>query len=76
MARGFIGRIITWFVTLLGCCLGVFFKTINNKMCALILGFASGIMVAASIWSLIIPALEYAEELGYLPWLVAAVGIF
>lgn len=71
-----LGGLFTWFVTLLGAALVFFFKTINNKMYALILGFASGIMVAASIWSLIIPALEYAEELGYLPWLVAAVGIF
>ena len=71
-----LGGLFTWFVTLLGAALVFFFKTINYKMYALILVFASGIIVAASIWSLIIPALEYAEELGYLPWLVAAVGIF
>ena len=59
--------LVIWFSTLLGSALVYFFKSINDKLYALLLGFASGIMVAALIWSLIIPALEYAEELGYIP---------
>ena len=42
----------------------------------LLLGFASGIMIAASIWSLIIPSIEMAEEQGLIPWIPAAVGFF
>ena len=38
------------------------------------LGFAAGVMIAASMWSLLIPAIEQAEELGMLPWLPAAGG--
>ncbi|NMA05814.1 MAG: ZIP family metal transporter [Acholeplasmataceae bacterium] len=67
--------LLTWGITALGAGLVFFFKKINNKAYALMLGFASGVMIAASVWSLIIPALEHAEDLGYIPWLVAAIGI-
>ena len=40
----------------------------------LLLGFASGVMVAASVWSLLIPSLEMAEQQGGVAWLPAAVG--
>ena len=40
----------------------------------LLLGFASGVMVAASVWSLLIPSLEMAEQQGGVTWLLAAVG--
>lgn len=70
-----IGGLFTWFITMLGSGLVFFFKTINDKFYALILGFASGIMIAASIWSLIIPALEYASGLGYISWLAVSLGI-
>ena len=39
------------------------------------IGFAAGVMVAASVWSLIIPAMELSEDMGCLSWLPAAVGI-
>lgn len=68
--------LLTWGITALGAGLVFFFKTMNNKAYALTLGFASGVMIAASVWSLIIPAIGHAEDLGYIPWLVAAIGIF
>ena len=40
----------------------------------LLLGFASGVMIAASVWSLLIPAIDMAAEQGVTPWLPAAVG--
>ena len=40
----------------------------------LLLGFASGVMIAASVWSLLIPAIEMAEEQGGAAWLPAVVG--
>lgn len=40
----------------------------------LLLGFASGVMIAASVWSLIIPAIDMAEGQGVTPWVPAAVG--
>ena len=52
----------TWLVTALGAATVVFFKTPNPKALNLMLGFASGVMIAASFWSLLQPAIERAEE--------------
>jgi ZIP family zinc transporter len=65
----------TWGMTALGGALVFFFKTINQRILNMMLGFASGVMIAASFWSLIAPAIDLAEQSGGLPaWLVAAVG--
>lgn len=66
---------LTWGITALGAALVFFFKSMNKKVYALTLGFASGVMIAASVWSLILPAIDYSESLGYIPWVVAAIGI-
>ncbi|MBP3606212.1 MAG: ZIP family metal transporter [Clostridia bacterium] len=65
----------TWLVTALGAATVVFFKTPNQKILNLMLGFASGVMIAASFWSLLQPAIERAEESQGLPaYIVATVG--
>ena len=46
----------------------------SNKIEIFLIGFAAGVMLAASIWSLIIPSIEMAEENGIIPWLPASVG--
>jgi ZIP family zinc transporter len=69
MATGF-----TWFVTALGAGLVFFFKTINRKVLDSMLGFAAGVMIAASFWSLLAPAIEMSEEAGNLPWLAPLIG--
>ncbi len=51
----------TWFVTALGAATVAFFKSPNPKALNLMLGFASGVMIAASFWSLLQPAIERAE---------------
>lgn len=64
----------TWGVTALGAA-GVFlFKKINQKLLNAMLGFAAGVMIAASYWSLLAPAIELSEELGQKPWIPPAVG--
>lgn len=50
--------------------------TMNRKIEKLLLGFASGVMIAASVWSLLIPSLEMAEGQGGISWIPAAVGFF
>ena len=45
--------LFTWFVTMLGAMTVVFFKSVNNKIMNIMLGFASGVMIAASFWSLL-----------------------
>ena len=47
---------------------------INNKIEKILLGFASGVMIAASIWSLLIPSIDMAEEQGKIAWVPACVG--
>ena len=55
----------------------VFFirKNISQKFQKLIVGFASGVMIAASVWSLLLPSIEMAESQGKISWLPAAVGL-
>ena len=65
----------TWFVTALGAATVAFFKSPNPKALNLMLGFASGVMIAASFWSLLQPAIERAEAADGLPaYLVATIG--
>lgn len=66
--------LFTWFVTALGASMVFFFKRINQKVLNSMLGFAAGVMIAASVWSLLIPAIEMSEAAGEIPWLAALVG--
>lgn len=50
-------------------------KSISARLNNALLGFAAGVMVAASVWSLIIPAIELSEDMGRLSWMPAAIGI-
>jgi len=66
---------ITWFLTALGAGAVFMFKTVNKRVLNGMLGFAAGVMVAASYWSLLAPAIEMAEADGTLPgWVPAAAG--
>jgi ZIP family zinc transporter len=72
--QAFVATCFTWFLTALGAA-GVFFtKTVNKKILDPMLGFAGGVMIAASYWSLLAPALEMAEQQGQIAWVPAAVG--
>ncbi len=64
----------TWFVTALGAAMVFAFKTFNRKVLDGMLGFAAGVMIAASFWSLLAPAIEMAEAMGVTPWVPAVVG--
>ena len=70
-----IGILIPFVGTTLGSAM-VFFmrKEMNGKIKKGLLGFASGVMIAASVWSLLIPAIEMSEEQGGIPWMPAAMG--
>ena len=71
----FIGLLIPFLGTALGSAMVFFMKNkINNKVQKFLLGFASGVMLAASIWSLLIPSMDMAEEQGKITWLPAAIG--
>lgn len=72
--QALIATLFTWFVTALGASLVFFFKTIKRKIFDCMLGFAAGVMIAASFWSLLAPCIEMAESMGYTPWVPALVG--
>ncbi|MCK5008561.1 MAG: ZIP family metal transporter, partial [Spirochaetales bacterium] len=71
--QALIATCFTWFVTAAGAALVFFFKTINRKVLDGMLGFAAGVMVAASFWSLLAPAIEMAEKESSLPAFIPAV---
>ena len=72
-----IATCFTWFVTAAGASLVFFFKTMNRGVLDPMLGFTGGVMVAASFWSLLNPAIEMSERLyPSMPWMPAAVGFF
>jgi ZIP family zinc transporter len=64
----------TWFLTALGAALVVFFTSPSPKIMNVLLGFSAGVMVAASFWSLLNPAIQRAEALGQPGWLIATAG--
>lgn len=71
----FAGLMIPFLGTTLGSAM-VFFmkKEMHRGVEKLLLGFASGVMIAASVWSLLIPAIDMAQEQGQIAWLPATAG--
>ncbi len=71
----FLGLAIPFLGTALGAAM-VFLmkKEMNKKVEKILLGFASGVMIAATVWSLLIPSIEMAETQGKVAWIPAAIG--
>ncbi len=69
------GTGFTFLMTTLGASVVFFFrKEVNQAVQRIFLGFAAGVMIAASVWSLLIPAIEEAESAGGIGWVPAAGG--
>ena len=69
------GTGFTFLMTTLGSAMVFLFRgKINEKIQRIFLGFAAGVMIAASVWSLLIPAIDRAEEAGQVGWIPAAGG--
>lgn len=69
-----VATLFTWAVTALGSSMVFFFKTIDKRVLNSMLGFAAGVMIAASFWSLLKPAIEMAEAQGGSGWIPAVTG--
>ncbi len=70
-----IGLLIPFLGTTLGAATVFLMRNeMNKKVEKILLGFASGVMIAAAIWSLIIPSIDMAEEQGKVAWIPAAIG--
>lgn len=73
--QALIATTFTWLVTALGAATVFFLKKVNRKLLDGMLGFAAGVMIAASFWSLLSPAIEMTKEANNAPvWFPAAVG--
>lgn len=74
VTQAFIATLFTWATTALGAALVIFTKKVSQKLLDTMLGFAAGVMIAASFWSLLTPAIQMSEG-GDLPsWLPPAIG--
>lgn len=82
ITQALLAGLFTWGLTALGAGLVFFFKSSNRKMLDMALGFTGGVMIAASFWSLLSPAISYVEmqnEMGISdtpPFLAPAIGFF
>lgn len=72
--QALIATTFTWGITALGALTVCFFKDLKKCVLNTILGFSAGVMIAASFWSLLAPAIDLSEELGYVTWLFPALG--
>lgn len=75
LMQAFLAGLFTWGCTILGSAIVFFFKYISRKLLDIMMGFAAGVMIAASFWSLLAPSIEYAQSsYGKLSWFPAAIG--
>lgn len=70
----FMAGLFTWVMTSAGAALVFLFKEINKNILNIMLGFAAGVMVAASFWSLLLPATEIAKEENMVEWMPVIIG--
>jgi ZIP family zinc transporter len=66
--------LFTWGVTAAGASMVFLFKTIRKRVLNMMLGFAAGVMIAASFWSLLLPAIEMTEASGGISWVPPLIG--
>ena len=74
VTQALIAGLFTWGMTALGASVVFFVKGVNSKLLNTMQGFAAGVMMAASFWSLLDPAIQFSAEAGGIKWLPAAVG--
>lgn len=74
--QAMLATFFTYGVTALGASLVFFFRSVNRKIMDSMMGFGAGVMIAASFWSLLNPAIQLCAELGYSQWAIPAAGFF
>ena len=72
--QALMGTLFTWFMTAFGASLIFLTREVNQRLLDGLLGFASGVMIAASFWSLLEPAIELSHDMTVPVWVPAAVG--
>lgn len=74
VTQAVLATLFTWGVTALGAALVFPFKSVNRSVLDAMMGFAAGVMIAASFWSLLAPAITMAEETYRYAWIPAVAG--
>ena len=74
ITQALLATCFTWFVTAAGAATVFMVRTLNQKMLDTMLGFAAGVMMAASFWSLLAPAIEMSEGMDIPIWFPAVIG--
>lgn len=74
--QALLAALFTWGITMLGASIVFFFKKVNKSIMDALLGFSAGVMIAASFWSLLAPAIDMAESFKMNSWLVVFLGFF
>jgi ZIP family zinc transporter len=74
IVQALLATCFTWFMTAAGAAVVFPAKELSRQMLDSMLGFAAGVMIAASCWSLLIPSIEMSEECGMPGWIPATVG--
>ena len=74
--QALIATLFTWAITACGASVVFLFKKVNKSVLDAMLGFAAGVMIAATFFSLLSPAIEMAESLKMIPWLIVSLGFF
>jgi ZIP family zinc transporter len=74
VVQALFGTLFTWFVTALGSAAVFLTKEVGRKVLDTMLGFAAGVMIAASYWSLLAPAIDMSSDAGVPEWFPAAAG--
>jgi ZIP family zinc transporter len=72
--QALLATLFTWGVTALGAASVFLSRNVNQKVLDALLGFAGGVMIAASFWSLLAPAIDLSETIGMSPWFPPLVG--
>ena len=72
--QALLATLFTFGVTALGAMIVIFFKKINKNFMDAMLGLSGGVMIAASFWSLLSPAIEMANSLKMISWLIVSLG--
>ncbi len=69
-----LATLMTWGITALGAAIVFFFKKVNGLVLDAMMGLSAGVMISASFWSLLNPAINTANSLGMISWLVVSLG--
>lgn len=72
--QALIATLFTWAITALGASVVFLFKKANKSILDAMLGFSAGVMIAATFWSLLSPAIEMAEGLKMNAWVTVSIG--